>query len=112
MVSTLRVDPSNIEQARAWDGDEGTYWAAHAERFDASIAAYHAAFLEAAQIGSSHRVLDIGCGTGQTTLLAARAARSGSALGVDLSSQMLACARRRAWSDRCRSRCRGPDPSR
>ena len=26
----LRVDPSNAEQARAWDGEEGAYWAAHA----------------------------------------------------------------------------------
>jgi SAM-dependent methyltransferase len=89
MVSTLRVDPSNVEQARAWDGDEGAYWAAHAERFDASIAAYHAAFLETAQIGSSHRVLDIGCGTGQTTRDAARQARAGAVVGVDLSSQMI-----------------------
>ena len=41
-------------------------------------------------------MLDIGCGTGQSTLLAARAATKGSALGVDLSSRMLAYARRRA----------------
>jgi len=99
MVSTLRVDPSNIEQARAWDGDEGTYWAAHAERFDGSIAAYHAAFLEAARIGSSDRVLDIGCGTGQTTRDAARRARAGSALGVDLSSQMVELARQVAAAE-------------
>ena len=44
----------------------------------------------------SDRVLDIGCGTGQTTRDAARAAAGGSALGVDLSSRMLDYARRRA----------------
>ena len=41
-------------------------------------------------------MLDIGCGTGQTTRDAARAASAGSALGVDLSSRMLDYARRRA----------------
>jgi len=40
------------------------------------------------------RVLDIGCGTGQTTRDAARAAVAGSALGIDLSAQMLDHARR------------------
>ena len=38
----------------------------------------------------------ITCGTGQTTRDAARAASTGSALGVDLSSQMIDLARRRA----------------
>jgi SAM-dependent methyltransferase len=41
-------------------------------------------------------VLDIGCGNGQTTRDAARAATRGEALGVDLSSAMLAQARQRA----------------
>jgi SAM-dependent methyltransferase len=40
--------------------------------------------------------LDIGCGTGLTTRDAARLAASGSALGVDLSADMLALARRLA----------------
>jgi SAM-dependent methyltransferase len=41
-------------------------------------------------------VLDIGCGTGRTTRQAARLAADGSALGVDLSSAMIARARLRA----------------
>ena len=44
-------------------------------------------------------MLDIGCGTGQTTRDAARAASAGSALGVDLSSQMLDHARRSAAAE-------------
>jgi SAM-dependent methyltransferase len=101
MVETtgLRFDPSNTEQARIWDGDEGAYWAAHAARFDETVAAYHRLFLDAAGIGASDRVLDIGCGTGQTTRDAARSAPSGSALGVDLSAQMIALARRLAAAE-------------
>lgn len=89
-----RVAPENTEQARAWDGDEGDYWARHADRFDAALTHYRPRFLEAAAIGPADTVLDIGCGTGQTTLDAAR--RAHQALGVDLSAQMLAVARKRA----------------
>ena len=95
-TNAVQVDASNTEQLRAWDGDEGAYWAAHADHFDRSAIPYHRRLLAVAAIGDSDRVLDVGCGTGQTTLLAARAARNGSALGVDLSSHMLAYARRRA----------------
>lgn len=95
-VNTLRTDPSNIGQLRAWDGDEGAFWAKHAERFDRAVAAYHDPLLAAAEISDAARVLDIGCGTGQTTRDAARVAVSGSALGVDLSSRMIELARRRA----------------
>jgi SAM-dependent methyltransferase len=92
----LGVDPTNAEQARAWDGEEGAYWAAHAERFDRAVAAYQHDFLTAAAIHRGDRVLDIGCGTGQTTREVARVAVGGSALGVDLSAEMIAVARRRA----------------
>lgn len=95
-VTALHVDPANAEQARAWDGDEGAYWARNAGRFDRAVAAYHERFLAAAAIGRADRVLDIGCGTGQTTRDAARAAADGVALGVDLSGQMIALARRLA----------------
>lgn len=90
------IDSSNAEQARAWDGDEGRYWATHADRFDRSVARYEDAFLGAAAIAPAERVLDVGCGAGRTTLDAARRATSGVALGVDLSARMLDVARRRA----------------
>jgi SAM-dependent methyltransferase len=92
-LNRAQVDPSNIEQARAWDGDEGTYWAANAERFDALLAAIQDPFMETAAIGSTEQVLDIGCGTGRTSRDAARAAASGAVLGIDLSSQMIDLAR-------------------
>jgi ubiquinone/menaquinone biosynthesis C-methylase UbiE len=95
-ATALHADPANAGQARAWDGGEGAYWAENAERFDQSVAAYRERFLTSAGIGRTDRVLDIGCGTGQTTRDAARAAADGSALGVDLSGRMIALARRLA----------------
>jgi SAM-dependent methyltransferase len=94
MTVTAIVDPSNAETAKAWDGDEGAYWTAHAEHFDRSVAAYQEPFMAAAAIGPSDRVLDIGCGTGLTTREAGRRAPSGSAFGVDLSAEMIGLARR------------------
>ncbi len=95
-TDAVPVDSSNIEQLHAWDGDEGCYWADNAEYFDRSVALYHERLLAAATIGERDHVLDVGCGSGQTTRDAARAASTGFALGVDLSSRMLDYARRRA----------------
>ena len=98
-TSAVPVHPSNSEQLRAWDGDEGAYWAEHADHFDRSVAAYHQQLLATAAISRTERVLDIGCGTGQTTRDAARAAAHGTALGVDLSARMLERARHRAGEE-------------
>jgi len=99
METTLRqeqmliADPSNAGQVGAWDGSEGAFWTAQAQRFDETLAHSHGPFLAAAAIRTDDRVLDVGCGTGQATRDVARIAVDGSALGVDLSSQMLALAR-------------------
>jgi len=95
-TNAVPVDSSNIGQLRAWDGDEGEYWAENAEFFDRSVAVYHERLLDMAAIGEGDLVLDVGCGTGQTARDAARAASAGSALGVDLSSRMLDFASRLA----------------
>jgi SAM-dependent methyltransferase len=94
--SAVPVHPDNTGQFRAWDGDEGRYWAAHADHFERGLAAYRDGFMAAAAITPGAHVLDVGCGTGHTTRDAARAASAGFALGVDLSSAMLAVARQRA----------------
>src|SRR5262249_4122903 len=92
----MSVATSNADQLRAWDGDEGAYWASHADRFDRGLAGYHQPFLDAAAIETDDRVLDVGCGTGLTARDGARAASRGSALGVDLSSRMIQLAKRQA----------------
>jgi SAM-dependent methyltransferase len=96
----VRVDPSNVEQLRAWDGDQGAYWAARADRFREEVAGYHDQLLAAAAIDATANVLDIGCGSGQTTRDAARRASAGSALGVDLSARMIELARELAERER------------
>jgi ubiquinone/menaquinone biosynthesis C-methylase UbiE len=96
MTGAVPIDSTNAGQLRAWDGDEGSYWADNAEYFDRSIAVYHERLMATAAVGERDRVLDVGCGTGQTTRDAATAASAGCALGVDLSSRMLDFARRRA----------------
>lgn len=92
-LDAMKVDPANAEQLDAWNGEEGAYWAAHADYFDRAIASHDAPFQAAAAIQAFDRVLDVGCGTGQNTRDAARMARDGWALGVDLSAPMLDHAR-------------------
>jgi SAM-dependent methyltransferase len=90
------IDPSNLSQLKNWDGSGGGFWVSNADRFDQGVAGYRPSFLAAAVIEEDSHVLDIGCGTGQETRDAARAAAAGTALGVDLSSGMVELARQRA----------------
>jgi SAM-dependent methyltransferase len=95
----LTADPSNAAQAEAWDGNEGAFWTAQARRFDETVANCHGPFLNAAAVGEGDHVLDVGCGTGQSTRDIARIATRGSVLGVDLSSRMIALAREIATAE-------------
>jgi len=90
---------ANVDMANAWDGDEGDQWTRFADEFDTQFRSIWARFLDTDPIAPADRVLDIGCGSGQSTRDAARLARDGSALGVDLSESMLAEARRRASTE-------------
>ncbi|WP_246222405.1 class I SAM-dependent methyltransferase [Phytoactinopolyspora limicola] len=62
--------------------------------YDAELVRYHARLMGAVDIKPDARVLDVGCGTGQTTRAAARAAYAGDVIGVDVSTAMVARARR------------------
>jgi SAM-dependent methyltransferase len=85
---------ANAEQAAEWDGPAGAHRTRYAAVFDAEARPHNERFRAAAGITSREHVLDVGCGTGQSTRDAARAAAGGSALGIDLSAQMLEHARR------------------
>jgi len=84
----------NAQQAAEWDGPAGAHRTRHAAVFDAEDRPHNERFRAATGVTARDRVLDIGCGTGQSTRDAARAATAGSALGIDLSAQMLEHARR------------------
>jgi len=66
----------------------------HSVDYDAELRLHNEHLREATDVGPADRVLDIGCGSGQTTRDAARVATSGHALGVDISPRMLERARR------------------
>ncbi len=83
----------NTHQAEAWNGYEGNHWADHQDRYDAVNSEFNDHLLAAAAIGERDRVLDVGCGNGQVTRLAAGRARLGHAVGIDLSAPMLRRAR-------------------
>ncbi|MFC7304112.1 class I SAM-dependent methyltransferase [Streptomyces monticola] len=89
----------NTAQAEAWNGYEGEHWATHDDRYDAVNSGFNDFVLDAAGVGERDRVLDIGCGNGQLTRLAARRARLGEVSGVDLSGPMLATARARTQAE-------------
>ncbi|THA33482.1 class I SAM-dependent methyltransferase [Streptomyces sp. A1547] len=79
----------NTAQAEAWNGYEGEQWARSQERWDAVNDGFNQPLLDAAAISATDHVLDIGCGAGRTTRLAAQRAGEGRALGLDLSGPML-----------------------
>ncbi|GHA64633.1 class I SAM-dependent methyltransferase [Streptomyces termitum] len=87
---------ANTAQEQAWNGPEGAHWARHQDRWNAVNDGFNTPLLDAAGITGDHRVLDLGCGAGRTTRLAALRAPRGHALGLDLSAPMLAEARARA----------------
>lgn len=77
-------------QAAYWAGAGGESWLKGAARTEAALAPLGDHAIAAAAARPGERVIDIGCGTGPTTLALARAvAPGGSVLGCDLSSLLI-----------------------
>jgi SAM-dependent methyltransferase len=67
--------------------------------YDAELQRHNEVLRRVCAIQFRDHVLDIGCGTGQTTRQAARTARAGSALGVDVSAPAIERARQLARAE-------------
>jgi SAM-dependent methyltransferase len=65
----------------------------HAERHDAELRLHNVRLRAAAAVRPGESVVDIGCGAGQTTREAGRAAAPGHVLGVDISAPAIKRAR-------------------
>jgi ubiquinone/menaquinone biosynthesis C-methylase UbiE len=89
--------PTSDEQTTLWNGAAGRAWVEAQELLDQVFKPFEALLVEAASIDARGPVLDVGCGTGSTTLAVARllGAKAGS-IGIDISETMLAAARARA----------------
>ncbi len=91
------TETANAAQFDAWNGDGGQRWVASADERDRILAPVADALLNLAAPAPGRRVLDVGCGCGATSLLAAtRVGDSGSVTGLDISAPMLEVARQRA----------------
>jgi SAM-dependent methyltransferase len=87
----------NAEEIAYWNDEPGVRWAVSYERIDRAFAPLSLAGLAVAAAVPGEAVLDIGCGTGVTSLaLAASVAEAGSVTSVDISRPMLTVAEERA----------------
>ena len=85
------------EQAARWNGPAGNAWVDAQDVVDALFAPLEDLLVEAVPAGRGGRVLDVGCGTGGTTVaVARRLGAEGHCVGVDISGPMVEAARARA----------------
>jgi ubiquinone/menaquinone biosynthesis C-methylase UbiE len=97
LVTKQILDLRMIMTHTAWTSDElAAEWIDEKDRMDSMLAPFGKRLLAAAQLGCGAAVLDVGCGTGSTTLAAwKRVAPTGMVTGVDIAAVMLATAQRR-----------------
>jgi SAM-dependent methyltransferase len=91
------TEGGNADQIAYWNAVAGETWASLQDRLDRQLAPLGQRARQALAPRPGERILDIGCGAGQTTLQLAEAVMpGGTVLGVDISRPMLDLARRRA----------------
>lgn len=86
-------------QAGLWNGGAGHAWVQEQDLVDRMFRPIEDLLLEAIAPAQPARVLDVGCGTGGTTLALGRRLGPGArCTGIDISAPMVEAARRRAAS--------------
>ena len=89
-------DAANAAQFVHWNEVAGPKWVGLGDAMETRLERINDLLLARAAAGSGEAVLDIGCGTGLTTLpLAMAVGATGSVVGIDISEPMLAAARQR-----------------
>jgi len=88
---------NNHEQSLLWNGIGGEAWVELQDLLDSTFKPIEELLADEISAAPDCRVLDVGCGTGATTLaVAQRLGAKGFCVGVDISAPMLAAARTRA----------------
>ena len=88
------------EQKALWNGPAGRAWVEGQDLLDRIYGPFADLLVEVVRDASGRRVLDVGCGTGGTTLAVARMLGStGRVVGLDISAPMIAAAEARAERD-------------
>jgi len=96
-MTPIAASGPNAEQIRYWNEQAGPVWLANQAALDRRLARFGELALASAGVAAGERVLDVGCGCGDTALeLARRVGASGAVVGVDVSAPMLERARERA----------------
>lgn len=86
---------ANAKQVEEWNNATGQRWLERHERIDRQIAPFGRRAMDRAAIQRGQRILDVGCGCGETTLeLGRRVGDAGFVLGVDVSRVLVDAARR------------------
>lgn len=87
---------TNEEQAKLWNGAAGQAWVDGQALLDGMFEPFERLIVEEARRRGARSVLDVGCGSGATTLAIARLGGGLRAVGVDISAPLIASARGRA----------------
>src|SRR2546427_681907 len=86
----MSTPEANAGQVPYWNEAAGPKWVAFQKIIDAQIAPLGERAMDRAGIAPGERVIDVGCGCGDTTIaLARRVGPTGLVLGVDISAPML-----------------------
>ncbi|HUS55841.1 MAG TPA: class I SAM-dependent methyltransferase [Thermohalobaculum sp.] len=90
-----------MAEAEFWAGEMGKEWARRADALDRQLAAAGAAGLTALAARPGECILDLGCGSGATTIeLCQAVGPDGAVTGVDISSDQVAAAQTRPGNER------------
>ena len=96
-MSAAPLHADNAAQAEYWNSVAGRRWTDRQEEQDLVLRPVSDRLIAAADARPGQRIIDIGCGCGDTTIdFAARVMPGGEVLGLDISEPMLARARERA----------------